>query len=127
MEKCTMLCKKCGSADRVEVHHIQPKCNGGTDDPTNLTKLCRGCHLAEHRENGHLHCWAVKGGKARIRNLVGQLGHRGFLDYQREIGRKGARKGGRTRIARLRSELGEKGFRAYQRRIARGNIASRAS
>lgn len=43
-------CQKCGlpfSGDNLEVHHIIPKVNHGTDNPTNLVTLCLGCHDKE--------------------------------------------------------------------------------
>jgi len=43
-------CQKCGlpfSGDNLEVHHIIPKSNHGTDNPTNLVTLCLDCHDKE--------------------------------------------------------------------------------
>ena len=42
-------CSKCGKAGRLEVHHIIPISEGGTNDPENLTPLCRECHINIHR------------------------------------------------------------------------------
>lgn len=42
------LCQHCFAKGRVtagnQVDHIKPKAKGGTDDPANLTVLCRPCH-----------------------------------------------------------------------------------
>lgn len=46
-------CQRCGSDRRLEVDHILPVVDGGTDDPENLRLLCHGCHVAvgyEQRE-----------------------------------------------------------------------------
>ena len=42
-------CRKCGKAGILEVDHIQPLEDGGSDEPDNLQVLCRGCHIAKHR------------------------------------------------------------------------------
>lgn len=36
---------------QLSVHHIVPKCQGGSDNLSNLTTLCRRCHEALHQ--GH--------------------------------------------------------------------------
>lgn len=33
----------------LEIHHIQPRREGGSDDPSNLTTLCSPCHRAYHQ------------------------------------------------------------------------------
>ncbi|WP_422445342.1 HNH endonuclease [Thermoanaerobacterium sp. DL9XJH110] len=35
----------------LEVHHIIPVCEGGTDHQNNLKTLCRECHLKKHSIN----------------------------------------------------------------------------
>jgi len=41
-------CEKCGVKDYgAEVHHIIPRCEGGTDNKENLIVLCRKCHREE--------------------------------------------------------------------------------
>ena len=42
-------CQTCGKPGRLEVHHVKPLQEGGTNDLGNLTTLCRGCHIAAHR------------------------------------------------------------------------------
>lgn len=44
-------CQKCGkTADeaQLEIHHITPRANGGTNHPSNLTVYCRDCHQDHH-------------------------------------------------------------------------------
>jgi len=44
-------CQKCGrkacSFVKLEVHHIKPRAEGGTDDDDNLITYCRDCHKPE--------------------------------------------------------------------------------
>ena len=44
-------CTRCGAPGRLEVHHVIPVERGGGDDLANLMTRCRGCHLADHRED----------------------------------------------------------------------------
>ncbi len=44
-------CRECGEAfppSELDVHHLVPRKQGGTDDPGNLITLCDGCHAARH-------------------------------------------------------------------------------
>lgn len=41
-------CQECGYQNRLEVHHIIPRSKGGTNDPSNLTTLCKRCHDKHH-------------------------------------------------------------------------------
>ncbi len=45
------LCQPCKDAGRVtpatHVDHIAPKCEGGTDDESNLRAICTACHKAK--------------------------------------------------------------------------------
>ena len=54
MRRDMHLCQSCNAKGRAtpatEVHHIKAKANGGTDDPANLTAICRECHEAATRE-----------------------------------------------------------------------------
>ena len=43
-------CQSCGRAGRLEVHHVEPLRDGGTHAMNNLRTLCRGCHIAIHRQ-----------------------------------------------------------------------------
>lgn len=38
-------CQSCGRRTRGQVHHIQPRCEGGLDLPANLVTLCGRCHM----------------------------------------------------------------------------------
>lgn len=42
-------CTKCGSKEKLHVHHIVPKSKGGSNESQNLTTLCDLCHAEEHR------------------------------------------------------------------------------
>ena len=42
-------CVRCGSRERLEVHHRLPVSEGGAHVPENLETRCHGCHRAEHR------------------------------------------------------------------------------
>jgi 5-methylcytosine-specific restriction endonuclease McrA len=37
-------CQRCGSARRLEVHHVLPLAQGGDNRPANLRLLCHQCH-----------------------------------------------------------------------------------
>ena len=42
-------CRSCGSAGRLEVHHVRPLRDGGEPyDLSNLQTKCRSCHVREH-------------------------------------------------------------------------------
>ncbi len=40
--------ERCTQRRHLDIHHIIPKANGGTDDESNLTILCSGHHRAHH-------------------------------------------------------------------------------
>lgn len=42
-------CVECGSRQRLEVDHIKPASESGTDDLANLQTLCRDCHIFKTR------------------------------------------------------------------------------
>lgn len=42
-------CSACGKAGRLEVHHVRPLSEGGSNDAENLAVLCRDCHIQAHR------------------------------------------------------------------------------
>lgn len=46
-------CRKCGSDEDLEVHHIIPVSKGGTNSQANLITLCHRCHKRQPR-HGHL-------------------------------------------------------------------------
>jgi len=37
-------CQNCGTSERLELHHIIPLMDGGTNEPWNLMTLCESCH-----------------------------------------------------------------------------------
>jgi 5-methylcytosine-specific restriction endonuclease McrA len=41
-------CRTRGHEDRMDLHHVKPRSRGGTNEPSNLKWLCRGCHGAIH-------------------------------------------------------------------------------
>lgn len=42
-------CCECGKAGRLEVHHVKPLKDGGSNRLSNLRTLCVSCHIAAHR------------------------------------------------------------------------------
>ena len=43
-------CVDCGGKEELEVHHIVPLAEGGTNTPDNLITLCKRCHRRRTRE-----------------------------------------------------------------------------
>ena len=41
-------CQVCSSREKLEVHHIIPRAEGGSDRPANLITLCEKCHDTHH-------------------------------------------------------------------------------
>lgn len=48
-------CVLCGSDKRATVDHIVPQICGGTDDLSNLQRLCNGCHNKKNKMNKRTH------------------------------------------------------------------------
>jgi len=45
------ICHRCGSREKLHVHHIIPTRAGGTREPRNLVVLCSSCHkVVEHQQ-----------------------------------------------------------------------------
>jgi len=42
-------CQKCGSNERLEIHHKIPVCQRGSDEVENLITMCFQCHRHMHR------------------------------------------------------------------------------
>jgi 5-methylcytosine-specific restriction endonuclease McrA len=42
------VCVRCGNGDRLEVHHLTPLAQGGTNALRNLEPLCAACHDVAH-------------------------------------------------------------------------------
>lgn len=48
-----IMCQCCNMAEAVDIHHIEPKGMGGSEEKDfieNLIALCRECHQAVHAE-----------------------------------------------------------------------------
>ena len=45
-------CQNCGTAENLQVHHIQPRSKLGHDSLENLITLCVSCHESLHRNLG---------------------------------------------------------------------------
>jgi len=43
-------CSRCGVVTNCDVHHMTPKVEGGSNDATNLQRLCPSCHKFVHVE-----------------------------------------------------------------------------
>lgn len=57
-------CAACGKQERLVLHHIRPRSEGGTNDPINLQLLCEECHRKIHHISHH---------KSELRSLVETL------------------------------------------------------
>ncbi|MDR5897972.1 RNA-guided endonuclease IscB [Halomonas vilamensis] len=42
-------CRVCKSEERLQVHHLTPRSQGGSDKLSNLMTLCKDCHEAHHK------------------------------------------------------------------------------
>ena len=40
----------CGKTGKIDMHHVVPRSQGGSDDPSNLVPLCHACHMKHHGE-----------------------------------------------------------------------------
>lgn len=50
LERAGWRCEACGRPGALEVHHKRPLHRGGAAfDPSNLTVLCRTCHISTHK------------------------------------------------------------------------------
>ena len=51
-------CVKCGSCENIQIDHIKPLANGGTNAESNLQALCKKCHYSkskEEKEEGYVY------------------------------------------------------------------------
>ena len=46
LERDGHRCTRCGSSERLEVHHVVPAAEGGPTSLANCVTLCTDCHLA---------------------------------------------------------------------------------
>lgn len=49
MKRAAWHCEQCGTDRAIQVHHVKPRSDGGTDDLDNLKVLCATCHDVAHR------------------------------------------------------------------------------
>ena len=56
LEKNNFSCSRCGSKTKLCVHHVQRVeiSDAKYLDESNLTVLCKKCHMSYHREAGHI-------------------------------------------------------------------------
>jgi DNA-directed RNA polymerase subunit RPC12/RpoP len=52
LRKYKFICQTCGSERDLSIDHIKPVCLGGTDNPNNLTVLCRSCNSKKGKKYG---------------------------------------------------------------------------
>jgi 5-methylcytosine-specific restriction endonuclease McrA len=52
LERDGWQCQTCGSRSNLEVHHLEFRSHGGSNDPKNLIVLCHSCHLRRHQVSG---------------------------------------------------------------------------
>ena len=50
LERDKFQCVKCKRPGRLEVDHVIPLIDGGSNDEDNLQTLCRGCHIDKSRQ-----------------------------------------------------------------------------
>ena len=48
LERDNRSCVRCGDDQQLEIHHITPVSDNGTNDSENLATLCHSCHLDAH-------------------------------------------------------------------------------
>ena len=69
----------CGKTGVIDLHHVKPRSQGGTDDDENLVALCHECHMKHHGEkhiefrytDGH---WFANGQSMHVYNPMFQGG-----------------------------------------------------
>jgi hypothetical protein len=48
LERDNWRCQVCGSRSNLQVHHQQLRSHQGSDEDSNLIRLCAGCHAPLH-------------------------------------------------------------------------------
>ena len=48
LQRDGMRCQICGRMQQLEVHHLQFRSRGGTDNLDNLVAMCSACHRQLH-------------------------------------------------------------------------------
>lgn len=52
-KRSNYCCAKCGARNELEVDHIVPLAEGGSEfDADNLQVLCHKCHIEKHKNDG---------------------------------------------------------------------------
>lgn len=113
LEKACYKCEKCGTdSQRLHVHHIEPRSEGGTDDITNLEVRCPDCHADAHDAEACVLCGGIihTGGEATVLDTSGgTLIH--VCDDCREIIEAAGEDGGRCGICgRIRNPSRSEGI-----------------
>jgi hypothetical protein len=56
LKKHNFMCSECGATSNLCVHHIQRMNPDDVEynNESNLTVLCRSCHMSYHRKAGHI-------------------------------------------------------------------------
>ena len=44
-------CCDCGDVNRLQIHHIVERANGGSNEESNLITLCPKCHAEKHKNS----------------------------------------------------------------------------
>jgi hypothetical protein len=52
-------CETCGRAHFLDVHHVVPRADGGSNDPDNLITLCAACHRMIHDRAAVGNAWPL--------------------------------------------------------------------
>lgn len=72
----------CSCGRKAETaHHKTYRCNGGTDEKSNLEPKCFHCHHKEHAQNGDWERWGRQGGKQTARNPWNLRNLKQFRDW----------------------------------------------
>lgn len=54
-KKCNNKCVKCGSKNKLHIHHVVEFSKGGRTELDNLVLLCVKCHAEAHKDNQAYH------------------------------------------------------------------------
>lgn len=74
LKRAGYRCENCGTdSQRLHVHHIQPKSEGGEDKIGNLEARCPDCHAEAHNANACILCGGIihEGGEATLLDTSG--------------------------------------------------------
>jgi RNA-directed DNA polymerase len=86
LERDNYTCQHCHGADKLEVHHLKARHEGGTDRPDNLITLCEDCHV---RSDAYRAKFASQGKQDRQwRARCSKSEHGGFGEGREETRRR---------------------------------------